>query len=103
MANDTDRRGEVLEKTRDDTDEPKLFKVLLHNDDYTPMEFVVELLEDVFNKSPAEAHQVMMQVHTRGSGIAGIYPYEVAETRAALVQDRSREAGHPLRASFEQE
>ena len=104
MANtEWERQGEVLEEKQEKTDEPQLFRVLLHNDDYTPMDFVVEILEGLFAKSPAEAHKVMMQVHTRGSGIAGIYPYEVAETKVALVHDRSKEAGHPLRASFEQE
>jgi ATP-dependent Clp protease adaptor protein ClpS len=104
MSNtDRDRRGEVLEKQRAKTDEPQLFRVLLHNDDYTPMEFVAEILEGLFGKSPAEAHRVMMQVHTGGQGIAGIYPHEVAETKVAQVHDRAQAAGHPLRASFEQE
>ena len=100
---DRKRRGEVLEQTRRETDEPPLFRVILHNDDYTSMEFVVEILEQVFAKSPAEAHRVMMQVHNRGAGVAGVYPHEVAETKAALVHDLAREAGYPLRASLEQE
>jgi ATP-dependent Clp protease adaptor protein ClpS len=100
---DRQRRGEVLEQTRRKTEQPRLFRVLLHNDDYTSMEFVVEVLESVFDKSPAEAHRIMMQVHTGGVGVAGIYSHEVAETKAALVHDLATEAGYPLRASVEQE
>jgi ATP-dependent Clp protease adaptor protein ClpS len=97
------REGEVAEKTRPKTEEPKLYKVLLHNDDYTTMEFVVAILESVFAKSPSEAYRIMIHVHTRGTGIAGVYPFEVAETKVALVDERAREAGHPLRCSIEPE
>jgi ATP-dependent Clp protease adaptor protein ClpS len=98
-----ERRGEVLEKRRRKTDRPRLFKVILHNDDYTTMDFVVQVLESLFGRSPAEAYRIMMHVHTRGAGIAGIYPHEVAETKVALVHDRAREEGYPLRASLERE
>jgi ATP-dependent Clp protease adaptor protein ClpS len=100
---DPQRRGEVLEKTRKKTERPPLYKVILHNDDYTPMDFVVDLLEKLFSKSPAEAYRVMMSVHTRGAGIAGIYPHEVAETKVHRVHETARAAGHPLRASLEKE
>ena len=100
---DLERKGEVLEKTRSKTDKPKLYKVVLHNDDYTTMDFVVLVLESIFNKSPAEAYRVMMQVHTGGAGIAGVYSYEVAETKVALVHENAKEAGHPLRCSMEPE
>jgi ATP-dependent Clp protease adaptor protein ClpS len=80
-----------------------MYRVVLHNDDYTTMDFVVAILESLFLRSPAEAHRIMMQVHERGSGVAGTYPHEVAETKAALVHDRAREAGFPLRASLEPE
>jgi len=102
---DADRRreGGVAEKTRPKTDEPKLYKVLLHNDDYTTMEFVIEILESVFAKSPAEAYRVMMHVHTQGIGIAGVYPFEVAETKVVMVEERAKESGHPLRCSIEPE
>lgn len=96
-------RGEVLEKTRQDTKEPTLFKVILHNDDYTTMEFVVQVLESIFLKSPAEAFRIMMHVHTRGRGMCGVYPFEIAETKASAVHGLARERGFPLRASLEEE
>jgi len=95
--------GEVLEKTKPRTQKPSLYRVILHNDDYTTMEFVVRILESVFLKSPAEAHRIMMQVHTEGHGVCGAYPYEVAETKVAQVHDEARRNGFPLRASLEQE
>jgi len=102
--NDEDRKGDtdVLEKTKPKVKQPPLFKVILHNDDYTTMQFVVEVLESIFHKSPAEAHRIMMHVHTRGHGICGVYPHEVAETKVALVHDQARHQGFPLRASMEQ-
>jgi len=104
-VSDADRRreGGVAEKTRPKTDQPKLYKVLLHNDDYTTMEFVIAVLESVFSKSPAEAYRIMMHVHTQGIGVAGVYPFEVAETKVVMVDERAREAGHPLRCSLESE
>jgi len=98
-----DRRGAVLEKTRKKTEQPRLFKVLLHNDDYTTMDFVVHVLESIFERSPAEAYRIMMHVHARGGGIAGVYPHEIAETKVAIVHDHAERAGYPLRASLEQE
>ena len=102
---DTERRtgGEILERTRQETKKPELFKVLLLNDDYTTMDFVVEILETVFNKAPAEAYRIMMAVHTQGQGLCGVYPFEVAETKVATVVDRARDNGFPLRASMEPE
>lgn len=67
------------------------------------MDFVVEVLEEVFSRSPAEAYRVMMHVHQRGVGVAGVYPFEIAETKAAQVHERAREEGYPLRASVEDE
>jgi len=96
-------RGDVLEKTRQATKEPTLFKVILHNDDYTTMEFVVQVLESIFLKSPAEAFRIMMHVHTRGRGICGAYPFEIAETKVSAVHDLARDRGYPLRASLEAE
>ena len=91
----------VQERTRTKQKEPELYKVLLLNDDYTTMEFVVQVLEHVFEKSTAEAYQIMMQVHTQGRGIAGVYPWEVAETKTETVTSLAREAGFPLRAAME--
>ena len=102
---DTGRQteGEVLERTRQETKKPDLYKVLLLNDDYTTMDFVVEILETVFNKSPAEAHRIMMAVHTQGKGLCGVYPFEVAETKVETVVDLARGSGFPLRAAMEPE
>jgi ATP-dependent Clp protease adaptor protein ClpS len=94
--------GEVLERARPRTKKPPLFKVILHNDDYTTMQFVVEVLEGIFHKSPAEAYRTMMHVHTRGFGVCGVYPHEIAETKISLVHDRARAQGFPLRASMEE-
>jgi ATP-dependent Clp protease adaptor protein ClpS len=100
---ETERRtgDQVLEKTRRKTRKPPLYHVILHNDDYTTMQFVIEVLESIFHKSPAEAFRIMMHVHTRGAGLCGAYPYEVAETKVASVHERAREQGFPLRASME--
>jgi ATP-dependent Clp protease adaptor protein ClpS len=95
--------GEVLERTRQETKKPELFKVLLLNDDYTTMDFVIEILETVFNKAPAEAYRIMMAVHTQGQGLCGVYPFEVAETKVASVVDLARSHGFPLRAAMEPE
>ena len=77
--------------------------MILLNDDYTTMEFVVQVLESVFQKSSAEAFRVMMQVHLNGSGIAGVYPWEVAETKVETVTSLARHAEFPLRATIEEE
>jgi ATP-dependent Clp protease adaptor protein ClpS len=95
--------GEVLERTRHETKKPELFKVLLLNDDYTTMDFVVEILESVFNKAPAEAYRIMMAVHTQGQGLCGVYPFEVAETKVGTVVELARAQGFPLRATIEPE
>jgi ATP-dependent Clp protease adaptor protein ClpS len=93
---------EVLERTREDVKEPPLFKVLLLNDDYTTMDFVVQVLETVFHKSPAEAFRIMMRVHTQGKGLCGLYPHDIAETKVATVHDLAQEHGFPLRADMEE-
>ncbi len=94
--------GAVKERTDIKKQDPTLYKVVLLNDDYTPMDFVVHVLESLFQKSPAEAFRIMMQVHVNGRGIAGIYPWEVAETKADKVASLANEAGHPLRATIEE-
>ena len=94
---------QVLERTRHETKKPELFKVYLLNDDYTTMDFVVEILESVFNKAPAEAYRIMMAVHTQGQGLCGVYPFEVAETKVSTVVELARGQGFPLRATMEEE
>lgn len=92
---------EVLERTREEVREPPLFKVLLLNDDYTTMDFVVHVLESVFLKSPAEAFRIMMLVHTQGRGLCGHYTHDIAETKVEAVHDLAKENGFPLRAAME--
>ena len=91
-------------KEREETkqQEPVQYKVVLLNDDYTTMAFVLEILESVFQKSPAEAYRIMMHVHLNGRGIAGVYSWEVAETKAEAVQTLARGAGFPLKAVVEE-
>jgi ATP-dependent Clp protease adaptor protein ClpS len=93
--------GAVKERVRGKTKEPTLYRVVLLNDDYTPMQFVTDVLETVFQRSPAEAYGIMMQVHLNGRGVGGIYPWEVAETKVDTLLSRAREAGHPLQATIE--
>jgi ATP-dependent Clp protease adaptor protein ClpS len=94
--------GAVKERVRAKKQEPKLFKVILLNDDYTTMEFVIQVLESVFDKSPAEAYRIMMAVHLGGQGVAGIYTWEVAETKVDTVVELARGAGFPLKAITEE-
>ncbi len=103
MTDDQRQTGDVVkERVVPKKDEPTLYKVVLMNDDYSTMDFVVHVLETVFQKSPAEAYRVMMQVHQQGSGVAGIYPWEVAETKVETVTAMSKDAGYPLRAVIEE-
>jgi ATP-dependent Clp protease adaptor protein ClpS len=94
---------EVISETRDEIDEPPMYKVLLHNDDYTSMEFVVEILMLVFNKTPEEAVEIMLNVHQKGIGICGVYTYEVSETKVNTVHDLARKNGFPLKCTMEEE
>lgn len=80
---------------------PRMYKVLMHNDDYTTMEFVIHVLKKYFSKNEDEAHTIMLEVHTRGFGICGIYTFEVAESKVAKVVKYARENGHPLKCSTE--
>jgi ATP-dependent Clp protease adaptor protein ClpS len=102
MGKGSQTGGEVLEKPETKTKKPELFKVILLNDDYTTMEFVVHVLETVFNKTPPEAYRIMMQVHLEGKGICGAYTYEIAETKVDTVHELAQENGFPLRASLEE-
>jgi ATP-dependent Clp protease adaptor protein ClpS len=80
---------------------PAMYQVLMHNDDYTTMDFVVEVLEKVFRKTVTEANQVMLNIHHKGHGVCGLYPYEVAETKISQVHSLARKTGFPLRCSLE--
>ena len=82
--------------------EPRQFRVLLHNDNYTSMEFVIEILESVFNKNAPEATQIMLNVHKQGIGVCGIFTAEVAETKVAIVHHLARQQNFPLRCSMEE-
>ncbi len=93
----------VAVQTRAKTKRPSMYKVLMLNDDYTPMEFVVHVLERFFSKSREEATQVMLHVHRRGVGICGVYTYEVAETKVNQVTEFARRNQHPLRCTLEKE
>ena len=99
---DEGRTG-LATKTRPKTKKPSLYKVLLLNDDYTPMEFVVHVLEKYFAKGREEATRIMLHVHHKGVGVCGVYPYEVAETKVTQVMDFSRQNGHPLQCTMEKE
>ncbi len=90
-------------KTKSKTVRPPMYKVILLNDDYTPMEFVVELLKSVFHKPHAEATRIMLWVHQNGMGVAGVYPFEVAETKVRTVEELAREAQYPLKCVIEKE
>ncbi|MEM8985257.1 MAG: ATP-dependent Clp protease adapter ClpS [Pseudomonadota bacterium] len=93
----------VISKTAPKTKRPSLYKVLLLNDDYTPQEFVVWLLQAIFKKDPEDAMRVMLHVHQNGVGICGVYTYEIAETKVAQVMEVSRRNQHPLQCTMERE
>ncbi|MCA9511718.1 MAG: ATP-dependent Clp protease adaptor ClpS [Myxococcota bacterium] len=100
---DREREGGVATATRRKVERPRRYKVLLYNDDYTPMEFVVQLLERVFGKTPSAATQLMLQIHRSGFGVAGVFVLEVAETKVSTVHRLAEERGYPLRAGVEAE
>ena len=102
MAGRDDADGAVKERVDIKRQEPTLYMVVLLNDDYTPMPFVVDVLESLFQKSPAEAYRIMMQVHLNGRGVAGVYAWEIAETKADTVASLASEAGYPLKATIEE-
>ncbi len=93
----------VVVSTKPKTKKPSLYKVLMLNDDYTPMEFVVHVLQRFFNKNEDEATAIMLHVHRRGVGICGVFTYEVAETKVTQVVDYARQHQHPLQCTMEKE
>jgi len=98
---DTKKEGLVSTRERVETKEPPLYKVLLHNDDYTTMEFVIAVLQNVFHKSNSDATRIMLNVHHEGVGVAGIYTKEVGETKISLVHELAQKNNFPLRCSLE--
>jgi ATP-dependent Clp protease adaptor protein ClpS len=100
---DQDSDTGVLTRTKPKTKKPSLYKVLLLNDDYTPMEFVVFILEQFFSKNREDAYTIMLHVHQKGVGVCGVYTFEVAETKVTQVMDAARQAGHPLQCTLEKE
>jgi ATP-dependent Clp protease adaptor protein ClpS len=100
---DTTPNTGVVVKARPRTKKPSMYKVLMLNDDYTPMEFVVHVLERFFQKNREEATRIMLHVHRRGVGVCGVYTYEVAETKVTQVMDLARQNQHPLQCTIEKE
>jgi ATP-dependent Clp protease adaptor protein ClpS len=98
-----DRQGETITEIEEETTEPPMYKVLIHNDDFTTKLFVVEILIAVFNKPQDEATRLMWHVHKNGVGVCGIYPLEVAETKILQVKELARENGFPLKLTMEEE
>lgn len=93
----------IKEALKDKIKKPKMYQVLMHNDDYTTMEFVVEILVVIFNKKPPEATAIMLDVHKSGIGIAGVYPYDIAATKIVQAESLAEEKGFPLRLSLREE
>ncbi|MFT7823959.1 MAG: ATP-dependent Clp protease adaptor ClpS [Sulfurimonas sp.] len=84
-------------------EEPRMFKVLLHNDDYTSMDFVVDVLMNIFHKNAAEAEKIMIQIHEKGIGVCGVYSYEIAQTKAEQVRQKAKQSEFPLLATIEED
>lgn len=98
-----DIQEELASDVEEDVREPSMYKVLLHNDDYTTMEFVVEILMFVFNKAVEDATRIMLSVHRKGIGVCGVYTYDVAETKVETVTKLARDRGFPLKCTMEEE
>ena len=104
MSEEHTRQGQglVVEEARPQVQRPPLYQVVLLNDDYTPMEFVVDVLEHIFGKDRTTATRVMLEVHTRGKGVCGVYTHEIAETKVAQVTTYARQQQHPLLCTMEE-
>ncbi|MBQ9437579.1 MAG: ATP-dependent Clp protease adaptor ClpS [Lachnospiraceae bacterium] len=94
-------KGALKEKTKAETREPSKYLVIMHNDDFTTMEFVVEILIDIFHKNPSEAEALMLKVHRGGKAVVGAYPLDIAQTKVQAALDRAKEAGFPFRVTIE--
>lgn len=103
LGSDDDRDTTVLTKPKAKTQRPSMYKVIFMNDDYTPMEFVVHLLERIFHLSHEQAFDVMLTVHLKGSAVVGVYTYEVAETKVSAVMELARRNEHPLQCRMEKD
>lgn len=101
MSVQGETRENVREKTRIDVREPRHYKVVMHNDDFTSMEFVVEILMDIFHKDGIEAERLMLMVHKSGRAVVGAYPYDIAVTKVRMASARAREEGFPFRLTVE--
>ena len=97
-----DRDSDLLERTDQKLKEPGMYRVILHNDHYTTMEFVVEVLKVVFNKNQEDATRIMLDVHQKGAGTVGVYTYDIAATKITQVKQMAKEAEYPLRCSMEE-
>lgn len=95
-------QGEIRERTRINIREPRHYRVIMHNDDFTPMDFVVEILEDIFHKDEIEAVRLMMKVHESGRAVVGSYPRDIAVTKVQNATTRAKEEGFPLRITIEE-
>jgi ATP-dependent Clp protease adaptor protein ClpS len=102
-GNNGDSNTGVATRTKPKTKKPSMYKVLMLNDDFTPMEFVVHVLERFFSKGREEATRIMLHVHRRGVGVCGVFPYEIAETKVTQVMDFARQHQHPLRCTLEKD
>jgi ATP-dependent Clp protease adaptor protein ClpS len=100
---DGEKRSGALTLTRTRTKKPSMYKVLMLNDDYTPMEFVIDVLQHIFQKNREEATKIMLHVHQKGVGVCGVYTYEVAETKVTQTVDYARKNQHPLQCTLEKE
>ncbi len=100
---DPDISEDIESKSLDEVDEPPMYRVLIHNDDYTTMEFVVDILMQIFHKSFETATSIMLNVHQQGVGLCGVYPYDVAATKVDEVHARAYEYGFPLKCTMEKE
>ena len=99
-VNDVQDEQKVKEKTR--LDEPKLYKVIMHNDHYTTMDFVVEVLMSVFDKQTADATKIMLDIHNKGKGICGVFTFDIAVSKISIVHDMAKKAEFPLKCSYEE-
>lgn len=100
--NDSVFDGELKERNEEDLKEPSMYRVILHNDHYTTQEFVVLILQRVFHKKMPDATKIMLDVHKKGKGIVGVYPYDIAATRVAMVRKMAKDAEYPLKCTMEE-